>query len=150
MADKKEFKTAKEFCEFIKQNCPDIKQLYVKEVYNLGDSQYLENPLFLYSGYSIIMIYLSDNGISLKIYDKDFFIQHIRCGVFREDPDSAEYYHISFPNAKLINSFAKDFNVTEDEDQTVKSIELSFKNGKQLHIERSCSPYVNMHSYISD
>ena len=85
---KKEFCTAKDFRNFIEQNSTDFKELYVKEVYNLGDSQYPFSPLFIYSGYSVIMAYLSGGSLSLNIYDKDFFIQHIRGGIFREDADS--------------------------------------------------------------
>ena len=51
MTIKKEFKTAKELREFVAQNCSDPEKMYVKEVYNLGNNQTYESPLFIYSGY---------------------------------------------------------------------------------------------------
>ena len=150
MADKKDFKTAKDFRDFLQKNCPNPGEIYVKEVYNLGDVQYPYSPLFIYSGYSIIMVYLSKTDISLKVYDKDFFIQHIRAGIFREDPDSEEVYQISFTNARLINSFVQDIEVNEQEDGTVGKIDLIFKNGRHLHIEHSSTKPKTMCSYISD
>lgn len=148
MADKYEFRTAKDFCAFLEQNCSDYSKIYVKEVYNLGDGQYSHSPLFLYSGYSIIMAWLSKEGLSLKIYDKDFFIQNIRAGIFRESPDSEEIYRVSFPNAKLINSFVEEIDVKESEDGTVGKITLVFKNGIELNAEPSSSLSGTMNSYI--
>ena len=39
MTIKKEFKTVKDLREFIAQNCSDPDKMFVKEVYNLGDTQ---------------------------------------------------------------------------------------------------------------
>ena len=144
----KEFKTANDFREFLQKNCPNPGEIYVKEVYNTGENQYPESPLFIYSGYSIIMIYLSETGISLKTYDKDFFIQHIRGGFFREDPDSEEIYSISFPHAKLINSFVEEIDIDESEEKTLFRIDLAFKNGQHLCAEPSSSVPGTMTSYI--
>ena len=150
MIIKKEFSNAQDFREFIKQNSSEFEKMYVKEIYNSGNAQPAESPLFLYSGYSIIMVYLSEKGISLKIYEKDFFIRHIRGGVFREEPDSEEFYYIYFPDSKLINSAVQDINVKENEDGTISKIELVFKNGQNLNVEHSDSIRGTMSSYISD
>ena len=150
MTIKKEFKTVKDLREFIAQNCSDPDKMFVKEVYNLGDTQPEESPLFIYSGYSIIMIYLSDGVLSLNVYDKDFFIQHIRGGIFREEPDSEEFYYVYFPDSKLIGSFIQNIDVKENEDGTTDKVELAFKDGRHLHIEHSGSVSGTMNSYISD
>ena len=147
---KKEFKTAKELREFIEKNCSDPDKMYVKEVYNLGDTQPAESPLFIYSGYSIIMLYLSKNSLSLKVYDKDFFIRHIRGGIFREEPDSEEFYYVYFPDSKLIGSFIQNIDVEENEDGTIGKVELIFKDGRHLHIEHSDLIEETMNSYITD
>jgi hypothetical protein len=148
MADEKIFRTAKDLRAFIEKNCPDLSKIYVKEIYNPCENQYSVSPLFLYSGYSVIMAYLSEEGLSLKTYDKDFFIQHIRGGIFCESPDSDEIYHISFPHAKLINSFVQKIDVQESEDKAVARIDLAFKNG--LHLCAEPSPSGKMNSYITD
>ena len=150
MTIKKEFKTVKDLREFIAQNCSDPDKMFVKEVYNLGDTQPEESPLFIYSGYSIIMIYLSKGILSLNVYDKDFFIQHIRGGIFREEPDSEEFYYVYFPDSKLIGSFIQNIDVKENEEGTTDKIELVFKDGRHLHIEHSGSVSGTMNSYISD
>ena len=124
--------------------------MFVKEVYNLGDNQPYESPLFIYSGYSIIMLYLSDGVLSLNVYDKDFFIQHIRGGIFREEPDSEYFYYVYFPDSKLIGSFIQNIDVKENEDGTVDKVELIFKDGRHLHIEPSGLVNGTMNSYISD
>ena len=150
MTIKKEFKTAKDLREFVAQNCSDPDKMFVKEVYNLGDTQPEESPLFIYSGYSIIMIYLSGGVLSLNVYDKDFFIQHIRGGIFREEPDSEEFYYVYFPDSKLIGSFIQNIDVKENEDGTVDKVELIFKDGRHLNIEHSGLIDGTMNSYISD
>ena len=150
MTIKKEFKTAKELREFIAQNCSDPEKMYVKEVYNLGNNQPYESPLFIYSGYSIIMLYLSDGVLSLNVYDKDFFIRNIRGGIFREEPDSEEFYYVYFPDSKLIGSFIQNIDVKENEDGTTDKVELIFKDGRHLHIEHSEYIEETMNSYISD
>ena len=150
MATKNEFKTAKEFKDFIKENCPDLGEIYVKEVYNLGERQYSESPLFLYSGYSVIMAHLSESGLSLKTFEKDFFIQHIRGGIFREEADSDEFYYFSFPKAKLINSFVKSIKVRESEDGTIDGLDIIFKNSQKLHVEHSDSNPGTMRSYLAN
>ncbi len=150
MTAKTRFSTANELREFIKQNCSDPEKMYVKEIYNAGDAQPCESPLFIYSGYSIVMVYLSDSGLSLNVYDKDFFIRHIRGGIFREEPDSEEFYYIYFPDSKLINSFIRDINVEENEDGTIGKISLSFKNGQNLVIRHSDSISGTMCTYILD
>ena len=150
MTIKKEFKTAKDLREFVAQNCSDPDKMFVKEVYNLGDTQPEESPLFIYSGYSIIMIYLSDGVLSLNIYDKDFFIRNIRGGIFREEPDSEEFYYVYFPDSKLIGSFIQNIDVMENEDGTIGKAELAFKDGRHLHIEHSGSVNGTMNSYILD
>ena len=147
---KKEFKTAKELREFIEKNCSDPDKMYVKEVYNLGDNQPYESPLFIYSGYSIIMLYFSDDVLSLNVYDKDFFIRNIRGGIFREEPDSEEFYYVYFPDSKLIGSFIQNIDVKENEDGTTDKVELVFKDGRNLNIEHSGSVSGTMNSYISD
>ena len=147
---KKEFKTAKELREFIEKNCSDPDKMYVKEVYNLGDTQPYESPLFIYSGYSIIMLYLSDGVLSLNVYDKDFFIRNIRGGIFREEPESGEFYYVYFPDSVLINCAVDDIAITENEDGTIKNIDLDFKDGRYLHIERSEYIEGTMNSYIAD
>ena len=147
---KKEFKTAKELREFIEKNCSDPDKMYVKEVYNLGDNQPYESPLFLYSGYSIIMLYFSDDVLSLNVYDKDFFIRNIRGGIFREEPDSEEFYYVYFPDSKLIGSFIQNIDVKENEDGTTDKVELIFKDGRHLHIEHSEYIEETMNFYISD
>ena len=149
MATRNEFKTAKEFNSFIEQNCPDLSKLYVKEVYNTGDGMFPEAPLFLYSGYSIIMAYLSKEGLSLKLYDKDFFIQHIRCGMFREEPDSDEIYYISFPKAKLIGSFVLEIETEENSEGILNGVVLNFENGQKLHLELSQKVPNTICSYIT-
>ncbi len=150
MTIKKEFKTVKDLREFVTQNCSDPDKMFVKEVYNLGDTQPEESPLFIYSGYSIIMIYLSNGVLSLNIYDKDFFIQHIRGGIFRGEPDSEEFYYVYFPDSKLIGSFIQNIDVKENEDGTTDKVELIFKDGRHLHIERSDLIEGTMNSYIAD
>jgi hypothetical protein len=147
---KKEFKTAKELREFIEKNCSDPDKMYVKEVYNLGDNQPYESPLFIYSGYSIIMLYFSDDVLSLNVYDKDFFIRNIRGGIFREEPDSGEFYYVYFPDSKLIGSFIQNIEVNENEDGTIGKVELAFKDGRHLHIEHSEYIEGTMNSYIAD
>ena len=150
MTIKKEFKTAKELREFVAQNCSDPEKMYVKEVYNLGNNQPEESPLFIYSGYSIIMIYLLNGTLSLNVYDKDFFIRNIRGGIFREDQDSEEFYYVYFPDSKLIGSFIQNIDVKENEDGTTDKIELVFKDGRHRYIEHSGSVSGTMNSYISD
>ena len=147
---KKEFKTAKELREFIEKNRTEFDKLYVKEIYNSGDAQPAESPLFLYSGYSIIMVYLLEGVLSLNIYDKDFFIRNIRGGIFREEPESGEFYYVYFPDSVLINCAVDDIAITENEDGTIKNIDLDFKNGKRLHAEASSSVNGTMNSYIAD
>lgn len=147
---KNEFKTAKELREFIGKNCSDPDKMFVKEVYNLGDNQPYESPLFIYSGYSIIMIYLSEGTLSLNVYDKDSFIRKIRGGIFREELDSEEFYYIYFPDSKLIGSFIQNIDVKENEDGTVDKVELIFKDGRHLNIEHSGLIDGTMNSYISD
>ena len=147
---KKEFKTAKELREFIEKNCSDPDKMYVKEVYNLGDNQPYESPLFIYSGYSIIMLYFSDDVLSLNVYDKDFFIRNIRGGIFREEPDSGEFYYVYFPDSVLINCAVDDIAITENEDGTIGKVELAFKDGRHLHIEHSEYIEGTMNSYIAD
>ena len=147
---KKEFCTAKDFRNFIEQNSTDFKELYVKEVYNLGDSQYPFSPLFIYSGYSVIMAYLSGGSLSLNIYDKDFFIQHIRGGIFREDADSEEAFRFSFTSSKLINDYVQSIDVSEKADGTIDKIDLVFKGEKHLYAEHSALNEGTMCSYISE
>ena len=147
---KKEFKTAKELREFIEKNCSDPDKMYVKEVYNLGDNQPYESPLFIYSGYSIIMLYFSDDVLSLNVYDKDFFIRNIRGGIFREEPDSGEFYYVYFQDSVLINCAVDDIAITENEDGTIGKVELAFKDGRHLHIEHSEYIEGTMNSYIAD
>ncbi len=148
MIIKKEFGNASDFHEFIEQNRSEFDKLYVKEIYNSGDAQPFESPLFIYSGYSIIMVYLSEKTLSLNIYDKDFFIRNIRGGIFREEPDSEKFYYVYFPDSKLINCAVEDINITEE--GNINNIDLIFKNGRHLHIEHSVSVKGTMNSYISD
>ena len=136
--------------EFIEKNCSDPDKMYVKEVYNLGDNQPYESPLFIYSGYSIIMLYFSDDVLSLNVYDKDFFIRNIRGGIFREEPDSEEFYYVYFPDSKLIGSFIQNINVEENGDGTIGKVELVFKDGRHLYIEHSDLVLGTMNSYISE
>lgn len=150
MIIKKIFENAKDFRDFIEQNRAGFEKLYVKEIYNSGDAQPEESPLFLYSGYSIIMAFLSEGALSLNIYDKDFFIRHIRGGIFREEPDSENFYYVYFPDSVLIGSAVDDIDITENEDGTIKNIDLDFKNGKRLHAESSSSVNGTMNSYIAD
>lgn len=147
---KNEFKTAKELREFIEKNCSDQDKMFVKELYNLGDTQPEESPLFIYSGYSIIMVCLSKEKLSLNVYDKDFFIRRVRGGIFREEPDSEEFYYVYFPDSELIGSFVQNINVEEKDDGTIGKIELVFKDGRHLHIEHSDLVLGTMNSYISD
>ena len=147
---KNEFKTAKELRGFIEKNCSDPDKMFVKELYNLGDTQPEESPLFIYSGYSIIMVCLSKEKLSLNVYDKDFFIRRVRGGIFREEPDSEEFYYVYFPDSKLIGSFIQNINVEEKDDGTIGKIELVFKDGRHLHIEHSDLVLGTMNSYISD
>ena len=150
MATKIKFNTAEELCDFIEKNCTDSDKMYVKEIYNVGDTQLSESPLFIYSGYSIIMVYLSEGTLFLNIYEKDFFIRNIRGGVFREEPDSENFYYVYFPDSKLIGSFIQNIDVKENEDGTVGKVELIFKDGRRLHIEHSGSVNGTMNSYITD
>ena len=96
------------------------------------------------------MIYLSDGVLSLNVYDKDFFIQNIRGGIFREEPDSEEFYYVYFPDSKLIGSFIQNIDVKENEDGTTDKVELIFKDGRHLHIEHSGLIDGTMNSYILD
>lgn len=146
MTIKKDFHTAKDFREFIKENFSD--RTYVKEVYNLGNNQYRESPLFLYSGYSVIAAHLEKGVLSLRIYEKDFFIRHIRAGIFREEPESNEIFYFDFTKSKLINSFINDITFSENEDGTIEKIELSFKNEKRLLAECSAEAEGTMCSQI--
>lgn len=150
MAVKKIFNTAKAFRDFIEQNSTDFKDLYIKEIYNIGNAEYRESPLFLYSGYSVIMIFLSNGVLSMNIYDKDFFIQHIRAGIFREYPDSEELYHFSFTNSRLINDYVQSINIVENSGGTIDKTELVFKNGKNLYIIQSELVEEAMCSYVSE
>ena len=150
MTVKKKFGTAKELREFIEQNRLEFEKMYVKEIYNIGDTQPFESPLFIYSGYSIIMAYLSEGNLSLNIYDKDFFIRSIRGGVFREEPDSEKFSYVYFPGSKLINSAVQDIEIKETENGGIESIDLAFKDGRHLHIERSGLLDGTMNSYITD
>lgn len=150
MTVKKNFDTAEELRSFIEQNRSEFDKIYVKEIYNLGDTQPSESPLFIYSGYSIIMAYLSEGTLFLNIYDKDFFIRNIRGGVFREEPDSEKYSYVYFPGSKLINSPVQNIEIQETENGKIKSLDLEFKNGRKLHMEHSASVCGTMHSYISD
>ena len=150
MVLKKELCTANDLRDFIAQNSADFKDLYVKEVYNLGDFQYPFSPLFIYSGYSVIMAYLSGGVLSLSIYDKDFFIQHIRGGMFREEPDSEEIYRFNFTSSKLINDYVKNIDIEEIDGGAIGRIELVFKGGKSLHAEHSELTRGTMYSYISE
>ena len=75
------------------------------------------------------MFYLFDGTLALNVYEKDFFIRHIRGGIFREDPDSEEFYYVYFPDSKLIGSFVQNIDVEENEDGTVGKLELIFKDG---------------------
>ena len=144
------FKNAKDFRDFIDQKCPNLNEIYVKEIYNLGDNQYSDSPLFLYSGYSVIMAFLSEEGLNLNVYDKDFFIQHIRGGIFRESPDSENSYSFDFLKSKLINSFVQNLEIKENEDKTFDGIELIFKDGQHLHAEKSKIVSESMCSYLTD
>ena len=150
MAVKETFNTAKDFRNFLKQNNADFKDLYVKEVYNIGGTEYPESPLFIYSGYSVIMVYLSGGVLSLNIFEKDFFIRHIRAGIFREDPDSEEFYYFSFTNSRLINDYVQNIEVKENADETIDKIDLIFKSGQRLHIKQSELIEGTMCSYISE
>ncbi len=150
MIIRKTFGNAKDFCDFIEQNRTEFDKLYVKEIYNSGDAQPAESPLFLYSGYSIIMVYLSEGVLSLNIYDKDFFIRHIRGGIFREEPDSEKFCYVYFPDSVLINSAVDGIDINENADGTIKNIDLDFKNGKRLHAESSSALNETMNSYIAD
>ena len=47
MATKNEFKTAAELRGFIDKACSNPGEIYVKEVYNLGDAQHPDSPLFI-------------------------------------------------------------------------------------------------------
>lgn len=148
MTVKKKFETAKELREFIEQNRPEFEKMYVKEIYNLGDTQPFESPLFIYSGYSIIMAYLSEENLSLNIYDKDFFIRSIRGGVFREEPDSEKFSYVYFPGSKLINSAVQDIEIKETENGGIESIDLAFKNGQHLSVKHSGSLKGTMCSFV--
>ncbi len=150
MATKIKFNTAEELCDFIEKNCTGSDKMYVKEIYNVGDTQPSESPLFIYSGYSIIMVYLSEGTLFLNIYEKDFFIRNIRGGVFREEPDSENFYYVYFPDSRLINSFVEDIKVHENENGTINNIDIMFKNGQHLHIGHSDLVSGTMNSYISD
>ncbi|MBE6899745.1 MAG: hypothetical protein E7479_03655 [Ruminococcaceae bacterium] len=150
MIIKKKFGSAKDFREFIEQNRSEFDKLYVKEIYNSGDAQPAESPLFLYSGYSVIMAFLSEGALSLNIYDKDFFIRHIRGRIFREEPDSEKFYYVYFSDSALINCAVDDIDISENEGGTIKNIDLDFKNGKRLHAEASYSVNGTMNSYIAD
>jgi hypothetical protein len=86
----------------------------------------------------------------LNVYDKDFFIRNVRGGIFREEPDSEEFYYVYFPDSKLIGSFIQNIDVKENEDGTVDKVELIFKDGHHLHIEHSEYIEETMNSYISD
>lgn len=149
MADEKIFRTAKDLRAFIEKNCPDLSKIYVKEIYNPCENQYSDSPLFLYSGYSVIMAYLSEEGLSLKTYDKDFFIQHIRGGIFRENPDSEEFFYLNFPKARLINSYVENINIEENENGNISKIKLVFENGKNLYTGISSSVPGTMSSSIT-
>ena len=147
---KKEFLTAKEFRRFLEENSSAFDKLYVKEVYNLGDEQYCDSPLFLYSGYSLISLYLSKGTLSLKVYDKDYFIPRIRSGIFREEPDSDDFYYFDFTKSSLINSFAEEISIKETESESINNIELIFKNGLHLSVEESKSVSGTMFSKLTD
>lgn len=149
MTVKKEFFMAKNFRDFIEQHRSDSEELYIKEIYNLGDAEYPYSPLFLYSGYSVLMAHLSEGELILNIYEKDFFIRHIHGGKFREDPDSEEYL-FDFTSAKLINDYVLSIDVWEDRDGAIDKIELEFKGGKFLYLENSDYIRGNMCSYISE
>lgn len=150
MTVKKEFFMAKDFRDFIERNRSDSDDLYIKEIYNTGDAEYPESPLFLYSGYSVIMAHLSDGELTLNIYDKDFFVQHIRSGKFSENPDSECSFNFNFMSAKLINDYVRSIDVWEDGDGAIDKIELEFSCGKILMIENSDFSDGAMCSYISE
>ena len=150
MTIRKEFHNAEEFRRFLEENFSGADKLYVKEIYNSGEDKYCESPLFIYSGYSIIMAYLSEGVLSVNIYEKDLFIRSIRGGIFRGEPDSREFYYVNFTSSELINSFAEEINIKERDDGKIDSLELIFKNGQHLHIENSSSKAGTMCSFLSD
>lgn len=150
MKVKKKFDKAEELRSFIEQNRSEFDKIYVKEIYNLGDTQPSESPLFIYSGYSIIMAYLSEGTLFLNIYDKDFFIRSIRGGVFREEPDSEKYSYVYFPGSKLINSPVQNIEIQETENGRIKSLDLAFINGQHLSVNHSDSLKGTMNSFIYD
>lgn len=150
MTVKKKFFMAKNFREFIEQHRPDSDDLYIKEIYNMGEEKNPDSPIFLYSGYSVIMAHLSDGELTLNIYEKDFFIQHIRGGKFFEEPDSEEFLNINFTGAKLINDYVRSIEVWETGDGAIDKIELEFRSGKLLIIENSDYRQDAMCSYLSE
>ncbi|MBQ5323529.1 MAG: hypothetical protein J6J07_08840 [Oscillospiraceae bacterium] len=148
MTVKKKFDKAEELRSFIEQNRSEFDKIYVKEIYNLGDTPPSGSPLFIYSGYSIIMAYLSEGTLFLNIYDKDFFIRNIRGGVFREEPDSEEFYYVYFPGSKLINSFVQDIEIKETENGGIESVDLDFKDGQHLSVNHSDSLKGTMNAFV--
>ncbi len=150
MIIKKEFHKAEEFRRFLEENSSAFDKLYVKEIYNSGEAQHCDAPLFIYSGYSIIMAYLSDGVLSMNIYEKDFFVRNIRCGIFREEPHSEEFYYFNFTSSRLINSFSEEINIKERADGSIDNIEISFKNGQNLRIGNSQKLPGTMCSLLSE
>ena len=84
----------------------------------------------------------------LNIYDKDFFIRNIRGGVFREEPDSEEFYYVYFPGSKLINSFVQDIEIKETENGGIESVDLDFKDGQHLSVNHSDSLKGTMNAFV--
>ncbi|MBR2041485.1 MAG: hypothetical protein IJ945_03850 [Oscillospiraceae bacterium] len=150
MAVKEIFNTSKNFRTFLDKNSADFKDLFVKEVYNIGSAECPESPIFLYSGYSVIMAYLSNVVLSLNIYEKDFFIRNIRGGIFSESPDSEEFYHFSFIKSKLINDYVQSIDIKENDDGTINEIDLLFKNGQCIHVKQSEFVEGTTCSYVSE
>lgn len=142
--------SVKEFNDTVKSIRPHLFT-DIDCIYNIGDSQYYDHPLFIFTLHHVFRIYFSDSTLSLAVYNTETFLKHIEGDIFRERDNTTDFDYLHpeayYPNTGICNLIsAKGCGVGRN----LKGFDFTFSDGKHLCIRESDLIHGTMDSWISE
>ncbi|MBE6546720.1 MAG: hypothetical protein E7668_04685 [Ruminococcaceae bacterium] len=118
------------------------KGMYVKKIFNIGDFNFYEYPLFICSDQLVYCLFFGDRSISLQGYKTEEFEENIVNGLFQNPQDKSEFCYLH-PNCEMIESSISDIQINSmisNERNKPMRINFVFDNQNSLCIR--CSDVV--------
>ena len=110
----------------------------VDHVYNLGNNQYYEYPLFLVTSQTVFRLYFSDGEFSLQQYPRTEFSAKTEGGIFRESAADCDFDYIH-PESYQPNSSIYDVVPIKrsSTSSVLKGVDILFSDGKRISLRES-------------